>query len=320
MGKSKKLLQFHAIWQMTFVLGLIVPFVFGNYETNLFALVWVSAISVLGLNYIIRNTGQVSLAQASIQGVGAYSAAIFSLVFHVPVVVVFIVAPICSGIVGLILAVSSIRLKGPYFAVISLALGGAFAEALTLFSSITGGYQGLYVQQFTLFESPVITMYFLSLILFMISMLIVRNIQTSKYGKALLVMKKNPQAATSLGVNVVRYKIISMTIGNMFAGLSGVLYLYLVSSITPEVFGFTQSAYDLVSSIVGGTLSPFGALLGSLVTVFVPTFMSGLHAFASSLLGVLLIVVLALLPGGLSTIGKRFRRREVQCKKIGGNG
>jgi branched-chain amino acid transport system permease protein len=305
------------MWGITLVLGLCVPFVFGNFLTNLIALVWVSAISVLGLNYIIRNTGQVSLGHASIQAIGAYAGGISVVTFHAPAIIAFIVAPVCSGIFGLILAVSSIRLNGPYFAVVSLVLGWAVAEALTLFSGITGGYQGLYVQQFTIFASPVVTIYFLALILFMISIFIVRNIQISKYGKALLVMKKSPQAATSLGVNVVRFKIISITIGNIFAGLSGVLYVYLVSAITPEAFGFSQSAYYLVASVVGGTLSPFGALLGSIVTVCLPTFMSSLQYYASALLGLLLIVVLAFLPGGLSTIGKRFRVAKGKIQKSG---
>jgi ABC-type branched-subunit amino acid transport system permease subunit len=244
------------VWIGLVAIGVIVPFVTSQTTTYVASLVVITAIAVLGLNYIIRNTGQVSIGHAAVQAFGSYCAGIVASALHADFMVALVAGTLGAAILGLILAVPSVRVTGPYFAVLTLVLGWAVNEAILLYPQVTGGYTGLFVQPFR-------------------------------------------AAATTLGVNIRWFMVLAISIGNMLAGLSGVLYLYTVSDITPSAFSLSQSAYFLVGSVVGGVGSVFGAILGSAVIVLIPQALSNLEWYANIILGAILIAVLLWRPGGL---------------------
>ncbi|MCL8207504.1 MAG: branched-chain amino acid ABC transporter permease [Actinomycetia bacterium] len=287
------------VWIGLVAIGVIVPFVTTQTTTYVASLVVITAIAVLGLNYIIRNTGQVSIGHAAVQAFGSYCAGIVASALHADFVVALVAGTLGAAILGLILAVPSVRVTGPYFAVLTLVLGWAVNEAILLYPQVTGGYTGLFVQPFSLFASSTVTMYYLSLAALVAAMALVHNVHRSKFGQVLLVMKRSRAAATTLGVNIRWFMVLAISIGNMLAGLSGVLYLYTVSDITPSAFSLSQSAYFLVASVVGGVGSVFGAILGSAVIVLIPQALSNLEWYANIILGAILIAVLLWRPGGL---------------------
>ncbi len=276
------------------------------------ALMLVTALALLGLSYIIANSGLVSVGHAAIQGIGAYAAAICATRLHAPWPLALVAAVAAAALVGLIVAIPSVRLTGPYFAVVTLALGWAVPQFLTVAAPLTGGYGGVYVDSLRIAGTSTATMYWLALLLVALAIWMQSNLDRSHFGAALMLQKTSVHAARSLGIDTTAAKVLAVSFGNGLAGLSGALVLYLVSQISPATFSFTQSALFLAGSIIGGVSSPAGALLGAAVVVLAPQLLAGSAAWGGVMLGALLLGMLILRPNGIVSLVRpesRMKRR-----------
>lgn len=281
--------------------AVLAPAIAHDYYLYVLALVVIQATAIIGLSYIIWNTGLVSVGHAAIQGIGAYGAAIVITHWGADFVVAMLCGCAASALVGLIVAVASVRVKGPYFTVITLGLAWSVPEVLLVFPEYTGGYNGISVPEISLWKGGhQILFYYLALFVLAASILIVRRLDRSRIGRALLMVRENEIAARTLGISPTRVKIVAITFGNVLAGCSGVLLLYLVTTIAPSTFGFSQSVFFLAGSIVGGIMSPIGGVVGALFAVLVPQVLSNLSALASIVMGLILLTVLLAAPQGIT--------------------
>lgn len=306
---------------LTFAVGLFVPLVARDYYLYVMALVVIQATAIVGLSYVIWNTELVSVGHAAIQGIGAYGAAVAVTQWGAGFIVALIVGCVSAAVVGLIVAIASVRVKGPYFTVITLGLAWSVPEVLLVFPGLTGGYNGVSVPEVALWkDGHQALFYYCGLAALTASILLVRRLDRSRVGRALLMVRENEIAARTLGISPAWVKIVAITFGNVLTGCSGVLLLYLVTTISPSTFGFSQSVFFLTGSIVGGIASPVGGLIGALVTVLVPQALSNLSGLASIVMGGLLFVALLVAPRGITPelaragralIGHRARRRGV---------
>ena len=269
------------------------------------ALVLVTALALLGLSYVIANSGLVSVGHAAIQGIGAYAAAICATRFHAPFLIALIAAVVVAALIGLIVAIPSVRLTGPYFAVVTLALGWAVPQMLTVAAPLTGGYGGVYVDSLRIVGTSTATMYWIALILLALAIWMQSNLDRSHFGSALMLQKTSVHAARSLGIDTTVAKVLAVSFGNGLAGCSGALVLYLVSQISPQSFSFTQSALFLAGCIIGGVSSPAGALIGAAVVVLAPQLLNGSAAWGGVVLGGLLLGMLMLRPNGIVSLIRR---------------
>lgn len=288
--------------------GLALPSGLSEYALFIATTAGVAAFAILSLNLLVGYTGQVSIGHASLVAVGAYTSAFLTIRFGVPFPVAFLAAGLVAGATGFALGVPCLRLSGPYLAVATLAFGWVVPEVLLKWSSVTGGYSGLYVPPahivgVTLDSSR--KLYYLVLLLLFGLVWVLRNVLRSRVGRAFLTLQESEVAAQAMGINVSGYKILAFTMSSTIAGFGGSLYSHVVGAITPFEFGFWISVFYLVGVVVGGVRSLGGSILGALFITLVPEFTAGARNVPLIVYGGLLVAVTLAFPSGLAGIAAR---------------
>jgi branched-chain amino acid transport system permease protein len=235
----------------------------------------VFVILAVSLNLINGIAGQFSLGHMGFAAVGAYvSGSITTLIFKYTSEqvtsfggnVVFLAAIVAGGlaaaVVGLLIGFPSLRLKGDYLAIVTLGFGEIIRTILNNISAV-GGPRGLLgIPKFSNFTSIFICAF--------LTIVILRNLVQSSYGRAMLSIRENELAAELAGVNTTRYKVMGFAIGAFFAGIAGGLLAHLLQIAHPTQYGFYASALVLIMVYAGG----MGSLTGSIIAAFFLTFLT----------------------------------------------
>ncbi|WP_434970871.1 branched-chain amino acid ABC transporter permease [Microbacterium sp. bgisy207] len=302
-------------WVVIAVIAAILivgPLVLPEFANQTAARIGVFAVAVLGLNVVMGYAGQVSLGQIFFVGLGAYVTA-YGVTQDWNILLVFALACILPGVVGLIVALAASRLGGLAIAMVTIALPIVGVPLAKRLSEFTGGSQGisarfssapewtgLYNDQWQLYIVILITV---------IVYLLTRNLVHGKFGRALAIVKSNEAVAASMGVSPYWYKVLAFTIASIIGGVAGFMYMVVVQYTSPETLSFGHSISLLAAMVIGGAGSIVGSLLGGAYYVLVPQWTNiinpGMTAF---LQGVILLAVLFLLPGGLASLPRALRR------------
>ncbi len=289
-------------WAIFFAFFIVLPNLISDFWTYALCLAGIYTIGTLGLNILTGYTGQVSLGHASFLGIGAYTTAILSHKFGFSFWLTMPSALLVTSLVGFMLGLPCLRLKGLYLAVATLAFAWAIPEIILKWSSLTGGYSGISIETLTIFgvsfESH-IWFYYITLLILCMVIWVTCNLVNSKFGRALIALRDSEEGAKAMGINLSIYKTLAFVLSSAFAGIAGNLYAYLVGTVTPYDFGFWMSIYFLVAIIIGGMGSVPGSILGGAFITFVPLFSSALRNLPNIIYGAMLILVVLLLPGGL---------------------
>jgi branched-chain amino acid transport system permease protein len=303
------------------ILLLIAPLELSPFSNQTVARIAVYAVAVLGLNVIMGYTGQVSLGQIFFVGLGAYVTA-FGLNAGWNIVLVFVLSFVIPGVIGALVSLAAARLRGLAIAMVTVALpivGVPLAKRLT---DLTGGSEG------TSAVFPAAPgwlgladdqwMYYVCVIIAAAVFALAFNFVRGRYGRALALVKANEAVAASLGISPYRYKVLGFTIASIFGGISGFLYLAAISFTSPETMGFEHSIELVAATIIGGSGSIVGSLIGGIYYVLLPTITNNIDANATEIVqGVVVLVVLLLLPGGLASLPAVLRRTRRNPKNPG---
>lgn len=224
------------------------------------------AIAVQGLNILIGYTGQISLGHAAFMGLGAYSAAILARELGLPFWLAIPVSALFTGLMGILFALPSLRVKGFYLAMATLAAQFIIPWILRWpLESLTNGVRPLEVPSpdfFGLSFAPQSAMYYIVIPLSVFMFLIARNILRSKIGRAFISIRDNDLAAALLGINVFSYKLQAFFLSALFAGVAGALWAFDTGSLTLDKFTFRLSIEFLAMLVIGGAGFPLGAVFG----------------------------------------------------------
>ncbi|HVB68117.1 MAG TPA: branched-chain amino acid ABC transporter permease [Acetobacteraceae bacterium] len=278
---------------------------YGVYLLSLWA---VYTIGATGLNLTLGYAGQVSLAQATFVGIGAYTTAIL-LPHGVPFGITLLVgAALCFGL-GVLLGFPALRVQGHYLAFVTLALCTIAFLVFRNEAWLTGGIYGInHIRRPAPFTGAVgylwLCLGVLALVTFGTWWLL-----RSPWGRAFVALRENPVRAASLGVEVRTYTLLAFAIGAALGGVSGSLYASLVQYIEPTPFALTLSFSLLLMVVVGGSGSFLGPYLGALVAVLLPEWLRFLHDYYLVIYGMLVILLLVLCPEGLVGLAGRVVRR-----------
>ena len=233
---------------------LLLPFIAGQYLTFLACLVAIHVIAATGLNITTGFTGLISIGHAVFLGVGAYTVAVLAGL-GTPF---WLSLPAGAGLaagVGLAVGLPSLRIKGLYLAVATLAAQFLLSFVFREWESVTGGVRGLSVPPATLagwaFDSDA-KIYFLIMPLAVLVVLGARNLFRTRIGRAFIAIRDRDLSAEVIGINLFRYKLLSFAIGAAYAGLAGGLWAYFYRAITPENFTLQLGIFYLAAIIVGG--------------------------------------------------------------------
>jgi len=313
-------------WMLAFVLVLFtLPLWGSDYMLAMACIVGIHVIATLGLNLTTGNAGLISLSHGAFLGVGCYTVAWLSKQ-GVPFYLTLPAAGLLTATLGLIVGLPSLRVKGIYLAVATLAAHFILTFVFREWEPVTGGVPGTNIPRANLFGFEFIgdrRNFYLIFVVAFVAALGARNLARTHFGRAFVAVRERDFSAEILGVNLLRTKLLAFAIGAFYAGVAGGLLGYFYGAITPEYFVLTLSVFYLAAVIVGGLGTVLGSVLGALFMTFVPELLR-LFAHASSqwfpgvaglllpmqqvVFGVLIIGFLVFEPHGLAAIWARVRR------------
>ncbi|GAA1973473.1 branched-chain amino acid ABC transporter permease [Microbacterium pumilum] len=293
-------------------LAIVLPLMLPEFANSTLARIGVFAVAVLGLNVVMGYTGQVSLGQIFFLGLGAYVTA-YGVEQDWNIVLVFVLACLVPAVTGLLIALAAARLGGLAIAMVTIALPIVGVPLAKRLSEFTGGSQGMSAR---FSDAPDWTMLYddqwqlyIVLLIGGISFLLTRNLVRGKYGRAFAIVKGNEAVASSMGISPYRYKVLAFTVASLLGGVSGFLYMVVIQYTSPETLNFGHSITLLASMVIGGAGSILGSLLGGAYYVLVPQLTNIIDPGLTAVLqGAILLIVLFVLPGGLVSLPRLWRR------------
>lgn len=284
------------------VLLFALPFVSNTYVVFVVSLTLVYAVSTLGFNLLVGWSGQIGLAHAALFAVGAYGSSV-AVAAGVPFLVTIPLAGIAAALLAVVIGFPAIRLRGFFLAIATLALGMAIVELLNFAAPITGGGGGMNVQVFALPGiNDAASTYFIVLTVAAIMFFLVRRALVGRFGRTLQAVRDLGQLSGSLGVSALRYRLVAFALSGFVAAVAGTLYAQLQTFIFPAMFQMNLLVPMLVMVFVGGAGSLWGPLIGAAFAIVLIEFFQDLGDAQAIAYGIVLMVVIALLPGGLTSL------------------
>ncbi len=314
-------------WLGLFFLALLVfPFTAGEYWLYIACLVAIHVISTTGLNILTGFTGLVSLGQAAFMGVGAYTVAVLEARLGTPTLVNLLAAGFVTAAVGALVGLPSLRVKGLYLAMATIAASFILHFIFANWTSVTQGVSGINVPPASVlgFEmARPVQLYWLILPIAVLMVLGAANLFRTRIGRAFIAIRDRDISAEVLGIPLLRYKLMSFALSSFYAGVAGGLWAYFFRVVTPESFPFVYSIFFLAAVIVGGMGTILGGILGAVFMTLVPEVLklgvgllspvlpdavAILSPVRTIVFGALIVGFLVFEPHGLAEIWRRTRR------------
>jgi len=270
------------------------------------ALIWV--VIAQGQNLIQGFTGYVSIASAGFMGVGAYASTLLSLRLGVSVWVAMFCAPFITALLAVFVGYPSLRVKGHYFAIVTLAYNLVIFIILNNFTSLTGGEggitnvprpEGFSLAGFHLSFDGREGYYYLVLVAAIFATLSSALILHSRVGQVLLSIRQNETLAQAVGVDTWHYKLFAFVMSAWLAGLAGALYAPFIGFLNPEPFGVDQSLNAILAVILGGSGTLSGPVVGAFLVVALPEYLRIADTLRLVVYGLLLIATTIFMPKGV---------------------
>jgi branched-chain amino acid transport system permease protein len=300
------------------VLLIATPFGLKPYGIYLLSLWAVMTIAAIGLNLTLGYAGQISLAQASFVGIGAYSAALLTT-HGWPLGTAFVLALVLCFVIGWLLGYPALRVAHHYLAFVTLSFSTLVFLILRNEEWLTKGVYGISgIPRPTLLgwsTKPPLDFYFFCLGVLALVALATGWLIRSPWGRAFTALRENPIRASSLGVDTRRYTLMAFAIGSALGGIAGVLYAPLVQFIEPNAFALGLSFNLLLMVIVGGAGRFFGPFLGAAVSVLLPEWLRFSEGLYLMLYAVFVMILLAFCPSGLLGLAERARKSWLPSSK-----
>ncbi len=302
------------------VLLFTAPLYLGNYWLGVSNLIGITLIAALGLNILVGYCGQLSIGHAGFIAVGAYTAAILTNRLELPFLAGLICAGFMAGIVGLIFGIPSVRVKGFYLAITTIAAQFIIIWVINHWSALTGGFVGIKVPYASIggyeFRTETSQFYLIMVITVLITFF-AKNLTRTRVGRAFIAIRDNDLAAEVMGVNLLYYKLLAFFIGCFLAGIAGALLAHWIGFMNAEQFSLTESILYIGMIIIGGLGTTLGPILGvvfirllqqvltvELAPLLEKTFTTLPAGFATGvtpmLFGLVIVLFLILEPRGLA--------------------
>lgn len=270
----------------------------------------VVAIASVGLTLTIGTAGQLSLGQAGFMAIGAYGTAYLMKGQGWPFLLALVASLVVTVVVGALVGYIALRLKGNYLAMATLAVGGAI-YALLVLPSFLGGANGYApIPPPSLFGHLVISpgaQYYLVAVALVVVLVLTKWLLDARPGRELVAIRDDEVAARTVGIDVTRRKVQIFAVTSLLGGLAGGLNAPIQTAIDPSLFSPNVSLQLFVMVIIGGLGSIYGAVIGAAVVTWLITKVSGNGSEALTVLGALVVVVMAVLPDGLAGVVRLLR-------------
>ena len=315
-GTGKKLIV-AATGAVLLALPLLVS---NNYYLHVINLAGIYTLIVIGLNLLAGYTGQVSMGQAGFFALGTYTAGLLAINLHVPFWAAALAAIMACAVCGAVIAIPAMRLSGPYLVLATVGFGEIIRLILLNWTPVTRGAAGLtgipLPKFFAWRLSSEPQFYYLIFSVVLLGTYIAYRLAHSKVGRTFAAIREDELAAEAMGVHVNRYKCAAFILSAVYAGVAGALYGVFSGVASPDNFTFDDSVAFLCMSVIGGSRTIVGAIVGSFVLTGMSEALRALQAYRLILYGGILIFTVIYMPQGLVGLVATVRK-AVQGKSDG---
>jgi branched-chain amino acid transport system permease protein len=297
-------------------LFLVPLFIKGPYQLHILIMAGIAVILASSLR-LIFNSGQLSLGHGGMMSVGAYTSALLVMKLGLSTWAALGIGAAAAAALALMVGYPFVRLKGMYFALVTVFLAEVIRLIAEQWREVTGGSLGITnIPR----PDPIVIpgllnvdfaskadFYYLILVLVLVTLLILYAIERSSVNVTWLSIRQTDFLAESVGVNTARLKVIAFTIGCFFAGLSGAFFSQYILVITPSAFGFVYAIYVVVYMIAGGMKRFSGPIIGALILTFLPESARVLKEYQPFIFAGVLMLIIFFLPEGMVGLPQRLR-------------
>ncbi|USG62473.1 branched-chain amino acid ABC transporter permease [Sneathiella marina] len=325
-----KLSDSRTVWHWIGILLLILvtfPILASNYFLALAITVFIAAIGAIGLNLLTGVTGLISLGQAGFLAAGCYTTGLLITDYSWPPELALLASGVMAALLSLVVGIPSLRLKGLYLAITTMAFSFIITHFLLYAEDITHGPYGVRIENLDFLgldlSSPA-QLYYLALAITVLTAVAALNILRSRVGRAFTAIRDHDIAARMMGISLTRYKLIAFVVSSFIVGIAGGLMAFQFQFINVDLFNLLLSVEALAMIIVGGLGSVPGAILGAIFIVLLPEatrevidlLPSGITDLLSTyiyelrglLTGLAIIIMLRLKPHGLIGLWQDVKR------------
>lgn len=271
------------------------------YSIAITALIWV--ILAVSMNFITGTAGLLTLGHGAFYGVGAYTAAILSTRLELSFMLTLPLSGLMAALVGVAVAMPTMRLVFIYFAVATLAIGEIIYITLLNWVSFTRGPMGidgvLPMDIFGVDLESNLSIYLMTAFITAVSVYVFYRLTHSYYGNALRSCREDDQCAEAMGINVIKLKIQVFAVSTFFAGVAGAIWAHTSGYISPDNFRFSESILVLAMVVVGGLGSVPGAIIGSLLLILLPEIARDIGDWRQMAVGLVMFCSILFLPKGI---------------------
>jgi len=302
------------------ILGLFPLFFNSSYVLRIVTICMMYVMIALSLNLLTGFLGLMTMGHAAFWGIGAYAAAILSTRAGFGMGTCMLVAAIAAGLFSLLLGLPTLRLKGYYLTVVTLG----FCEIIRLVEmnsmELTRGPLGiagipspnLFGFQFNSNRS----VFYVMLVLVVVSALIIHSIVHSRIGLAIMSIREDDLAASTMGVNVFLYKIMVFIISSMIVGVAGAFYAHYINFIDPSSFTTAASMDMLIMAILGGLGSIPGTILGASILTILPETIRAMAQYRNLAYGIIIVILMMAKPDGiLGNVNFKYIKQRLTLNK-----
>lgn len=278
-------------------------------------LICINIILAASLNLINGITGQFSLGHAGFMAVGAYVSAVMTMWYDFPFALALFIGGLAAALIGILIGIPTLRLDGDYLAIATLGMGEIIRICILNIPAV-GGASGLTgIPRETTF-----TWVFWAMI---IALFFIKNLVNSTYGRSCISVRENAIAATAMGINTTRAKVLAFAVGALFAGLAGGLFSHYFSIAHPSSFTFLNSFNYLTMVVLGGLGSMTGSIVGATLITFITAALADYPELRMIIYALCLIFLMIFRPQGVfgnqeaSLLLKRFMKHRKEAAANG---
>ena len=242
--------------------------------------------------YLTLSCGLLTVANAAFMAIGAYSAALITLRTEMTFFFALVLGSLLPALVALVIGRPTLKLSGVYLAMATLAFGEVVRITILNAEDLTGGALGLN-------GIPQLTSWFSVAVVVLVAVYVLLRSARSRLGRTMAAIRQDEVATEVIGINVRAYKLFAFVMGAALAGLAGGLNAHFTFFISPNEYGFDRGVEILAMGVLGGTGSPWGAVLGGILITLLPELLRGLGDYRPLVNGIILILIMLYSPQGL---------------------
>ena len=299
-------------WILLLVVFLLAPRFLPRFYIYLLALIFAIALLATSLNLVLGFGGMYQFHHAVFYGFGAYAFALFATKSGLPIWIGYVVAPLCSAALGLVLGLITVRLNQLYFGMLQISLGSLVWAITYRWYSFTGGDDGIHGIPLPDLIGSSTGAYYFNLIITAACLLLMYIIVNSPFGRTFQGIRDNPERCEAIGINVQRQQLAGQVIAAFFAGIAGTLFVTVEGSVFPDLMFWTLSLEILIMCLLGGWFIFMGPALGAVFIISLRTFAGIYTEYWTLILGIVLMLLIFFLPEGMLSL---FFKKSAAVKK-----